>query len=99
MMSEQMTTNRALDILIMSEQACWDNGIDSIDVDKAVETIRKALEQEPIIDKIRAEVMALRNIRAEEFDIDSDVFDDRVILRSGVLDIIDRYKTEGEVKE
>lgn len=58
----------------------------------------KALEQEPIIDKIRAEVMALRNIRAEEFDIDSDVFDDRVILRSGVLDIIDRYRTEGEVK-
>lgn len=42
-----MTTDRALDILAMSEQACWDNGIDSIDVDKAVETIRKALEQKP----------------------------------------------------
>ena len=64
-----------------------------------LEVAIKALEQESIIDKIRAEVMALRNIRAEEFDIDSDVFDDRVILRSGVLDIIDRYRTEREVRE
>lgn len=46
--------------------------------------------------KIRAEIMALRNIRAEEFDIDSDVFDDRVILRSDVLEILDKYKAESE---
>ena len=42
-----MTTDRALDILAMSEQARWKDGIEPEDVKKAVETIRKALEQEP----------------------------------------------------
>ena len=42
-----MTTDRALDILAMSQQARWKDGIEPEDVKKAVETIRKALEQEP----------------------------------------------------
>lgn len=39
-----MTTDRALDILAMSEQARWKDGIEPEDVNKAVETIRKALQ-------------------------------------------------------
>ena len=44
-----MTTDRALDILAMSEQARWREGIEPEDVSKAVETIREAnkeLEQD-----------------------------------------------------
>ena len=40
-----MTTDRALEILEMSEQARWKDGIESEDVNKAVETIRKELEE------------------------------------------------------
>ena len=39
-----MTADRALDILTMSEQARWKYGIEPEDVNKAVETIRKALQ-------------------------------------------------------
>ena len=42
-----MIADRALDILMMSEQARWRDGIEPEDVDKAVETIREALEQKP----------------------------------------------------
>ena len=41
-----ITTDRALDILAMSEQARWADGIEPEDVDKAVKTIRKALESD-----------------------------------------------------
>ncbi len=39
-----MTADRALDILAMSEQARWKDGIEPEDVNKAVETIRKVLQ-------------------------------------------------------
>lgn len=39
-----MTTDRALDILAMSEQARWKDGIEPEDVNKAIETIKRALQ-------------------------------------------------------
>ncbi len=39
-----MTADRALDILAMSEQARWKDGIEPEDANKAIETIRKALQ-------------------------------------------------------
>ena len=47
-----MSTNRALEILAMSEQARWTEGIEPEDVEKAVETIRKALQSRPATTKI-----------------------------------------------
>lgn len=38
------TADRALDILAMSEQARWKDGIEPEDVSKAVETIKRALQ-------------------------------------------------------
>ena len=47
-----MSTDRALEILAMSEQARWADGIEPEDVDRAVETIRKALQSVPATTKI-----------------------------------------------
>ena len=42
--------------------------------------------------------MTLRNSRAENYDLpfESDYFDDRVVLRSDVLELIDKYIAESE---
>ncbi len=66
---------------------------------KGCDYFSKRKGKSDVLDKIRVEIMALRNRRAEEFDIDSDVFDDRVILRSDVLKILDKYKEEIEPQE
>ena len=47
-----MTTDRALDILAMSGQARWKDGIEPEDVNKAVETIRKALQSRVTLKKV-----------------------------------------------
>ena len=54
-----------------------------------------ALEQEPILDKIRAEIEALEYLNIED---GSDGFD-KYIEQYEVLKIIDKYKTESEDKE
>lgn len=54
-----MTTDRALDILAMSEQARWREGIEPEDENKAIETIREALRSKlsvDVLDKIKAEI-------------------------------------------
>lgn len=58
----------------------------------------KALEQEPVLDKIRAEIEQLRNFRAENYDLEQycDCFDARIIFRDDVFEIIDKYKSESE---
>lgn len=81
-----------------TERELFENALDTTSVNdkKLREYINENYISNSVLDKIRAEIMALRNIRAEEFDIDSDVFDDRVILRSDVLAIIGKYKAESE---
>ena len=65
---------------------------------KAFKMAIKALEQEPVLDKIRAEIEQLRNFRAENYDLEQycDCFDARIIFRDDVFKILDKYKTESE---
>ena len=62
-----------------------------------LEAISKALEQESLLDKIRAEIEQLRNFKAENYDLEEycDYFDARIIFRDDVLQIIDKYRGEG----
>jgi hypothetical protein len=66
---------------LLSEKICdQDEGEKTID---ALQNAIKALEQEPILDNIRAEIKAMIG----DFETISDV-----------LDIIDKYRSESEVK-
>lgn len=47
-----MTTDKALEILEMSEQARWREGYEGEDVKKAVETIRKALQSKCTLKRV-----------------------------------------------
>ena len=51
-----MTTDKALEILEMSEQARWKDGYEGKDVEEAVKTIREALKQGNVLDKIKVEI-------------------------------------------
>lgn len=64
------------------------------DVDE-LEEIIKALKQEPMLDKIRAEIEALEYLNIED---GSDGFD-KYIEQYEVLKIIDKYRAESEDKE
>ena len=55
----------------------------------------KALEQEPILNKIRAEIEQLRLHKAQFLTNDNKV----CIDSQAVLDILDKYKRESEDKE
>ena len=59
-----MTTDKALEILSMSEQARWNNGYDVFDVDKAIETIREVLERKTCEDVVSREE-AIKVLRAD----------------------------------
>lgn len=63
-----------------------------------LEAISKALEQEPLLDKIRADIEQLRNFKAENYDLEEycDYFDARIIFRDDVLQIIDKYREVSE---
>lgn len=61
----------------------------TMDIAKSV--ILKALEQEPIIDKIRTEI--------EEYQKDAFYSNDVMMSRKLVLSIIDKYKAEIEPQE
>ena len=69
------------------------------------ETVRmaiKALEQEPILDKIRADIEQLTSrysISKERGGMGQVEWSDRLIKESDVLKIIDKYKTESEGEE
>ena len=54
-----MTADRALDILAMSKQARWREGIEPEDVNKAVETIRKELQSKPSTKVIGTKIIEL----------------------------------------
>lgn len=61
--------------------------------DDVTETIIKALEQKPILDRVRAEIEAI------EEGITSYHNDRPWIFKDEVLQIIDKYKEESEDKE
>lgn len=60
--------------------------------DDITETIIKALEQESILDRIRAEIMKLQKYKM--FEGEDTVYNER----DDVLEIVDKYKTGSEVK-
>ena len=61
--------------------------------DDITETIIKALEQHPILDKIRAEIKEVQTYKMFEGE------DTVYVERKDVLAIIDKYKAESEVEE
>ena len=61
----------------------------------ALDMAIKIVKQEPILDKIRAEIEQLRLHKAEFLTSDNKV----CIDSQAVLDIIDKYKAESEDKE
>ena len=66
-----------------TEQSDWQESLDM-----AI----KALNQEPILDKIRAEIEQLRSHKAQFLTNDNKV----CIDSQAVLDILDKYKTESD---
>lgn len=69
---------------------------------KAVSMALKALEQEAVLDKIRAEIEQLTSrysISKERGGMGLVEWSDRLIKESDVLQIIDKYKAESEDKE
>ena len=67
---------------------CYFTGFKKEIIDSACNRI---LEQEPILDKIKAEIMELDNINPD-YPMDRTIH----ISRNEVLQIIDKYKTESE---
>ena len=66
-----MTTDKALEILGMSEQARWRSGYEPTDEKEAIETIREALEQsdryKKAIEDIKAEINTPNRNRCDYF--------------------------------
>ena len=84
-----MTNEEAIKILSNHEMIdiMWDKA------DEALNMAIDALEQQPILDKIRAEIE-----RERSFQRAMDEYDIATGLRKA-LEIIDNYKAESEVKE
>ena len=83
------------------EKACNSHNFDDAqEIQSAQDKIIKALEQESILDKIRAEIekTTSRYTISRERDAMGHVeWSDRLIKESEVLQIIDKYKVESEV--
>lgn len=91
-----MTADRALDILAMSEQARWREGIEPEDERKAIETIREALRSKlsvDVLDKIRAE------IKEWYWQVDKQALSKDPCVVDAMIDLfirtIDKYKERG----
>ena len=86
-----MTREEAIEILKQREccRECVVDIGDCNDCDKAFEMAFKALEQEPVLDKIRAE------IEQNAYPIVHGVNNhERGMTLNGILQIIDKYKAE-----
>ena len=71
-------------------------GADYLITDKDADEIIKALEQEPILDKIRAEII---ENSIEDYKYHGCGGNELIIETSEVLEIIDKYKAESEDKD
>ena len=89
-----MTREEAIEILKQREccRECVVDIGDCNDCDKAFEMAFKALEQEPILDKIRAEIEEFE----EEVFYRTKDYSDYAAVRH-CLDIIDKYKESEEI--
>ncbi len=83
-----MTADRALDILAMSEQARWREGIEQEDVNEAIETIRNNLSDN-VLGKIKAEIEAKCCITTGREN-------DGAMTLHDIFEIIDKYRAEQE---
>lgn len=82
-----MTKKKASFILMLAKNRVCDN-----ELNEALDMAIKALNQEPVLDKIRAEIENLEYLNIED---GSDGYD-KYIEQSEVLNIIDKYKEESE---
>ena len=82
-----MTNKEASEILYGQWQEFLENNLDYAGISDAYKMAIKALEQEPILDKIRAEIVEMW--QHEPCAIESGCLDE-------VLEVIDKYKTESE---
>lgn len=82
-----MTREEAIKLAMKACKETWN--------EKTCKQIRNALEQEPILDKIRAEIKALEYLNIED---GSDGYD-KYIEQYEVLKIIDKYKAESEMQK
>ena len=63
------------------------------EIEECLKMAIKALEQEPVLDKIRAEIMKLQTYKM--FEGENTVYSER----DDVLAIIDKYKAESEIEK
>ena len=91
-----MTNEEAKEKLYMEWQKFLEDNIDYAGVSEAYKMAFKALEQEPVLDKIRAEIV--KN-SIEDYKYHGCGTDELIIETSEVLQIIDKYKGESEDKK
>lgn len=77
------------EIIRQIERDYWAEKADPIDMSEIFDLAQKALEQEPILDKIRAEIVDLGKRTMN---------DNRASGIWACRDIIDKYKAESEVE-
>ena len=92
-----MTRKEAIDII---KCLAWHRRPDEEDIEQAI----KALEQEPILDKIRAEIEQLPIKTRTNWngccpDLDYPEIEYVDVSKNKLLSIIDKYKAENENKE
>ena len=95
-----MTREEAINII--SQMIKDEEGFISDNTVEAHKIALKALEREPILDKIRADIEQLTSrysISKERGGMGQVEWSDRLIKESDVLKIIDKYKTESEGEE
>lgn len=88
-----MTREEAKEKLYREWQRFLEDNIDYSGISEAYKMAFKSLEQEPVLDKIKAEIEALRKVYPFYNHIDTYVKED------DVRKIIDKYKAESEVVE
>ena len=87
-----MTNEEAIEIL---QTADFPEDYTVEEIQQALDMAIKALEQEPVLDKIRAEIEKLEYLNIE----DGSGGYDEYIEQYEVLKIIDKYKAESENKK
>ena len=89
-----MTREDAIDLLDNLIGMIEDNH--NSDYDKALKMAIKSLEQEPILDKIRAEIYMLSDSERNGTTITLYSWEG---MKKKVLEVIDKYEAESEVKD
>ena len=91
-----MTREEAKKIIFYQWQSFLEHNIDYAGISEAYKMAIKALEQESVIDKIRAEIDLLSDSKCDGNTVTIYSWNG---MKGKVFDIIDKYKAESEDKE